>query len=496
MKVLKLYQYTAMFTGGGAAITDCIAVLDEASNVKLTQEINRDYTLDFDYPYNSDKASMIKENYTVECEGQRYRIMKITRENSGNEVMRVSCTHIFHAGLKGYHVPTFGGTADTIGASPRSIIEKALNKTQFGVLSEDTISSLGMTEVGADGFLIDFETVDKTTPYDIIQQVITNCGKGELYIDNNYCALVEHIGSDKGVRLDVTHNMQNVTIERDITNMITRLYPYGKDDAPVSSVNNGKAYIESSNQAYVVYEDGAYRQKGYGVKEGYKDYSDYTDPETILAHALWEFDPDNEDRIDVPDINITGNIIDLSKLSDGDIYGINLGDKVRVIDHGTEITERIIRIERYPYEPIETTVSIGRVKKDLFFYLNQMGLMSKRYSQNSTSNGKVSAQAIAGTVTASSTKSVSSSSETGSASFVQELIKIINGGNVKCRIGNDSGTFVFDVYDNREIPVKALGISSNGLSVKANTVDIGNAGLTADEDGNLYINGKKILTEE
>ena len=275
--------------------------------------------------------------------------------------------------------------------------------------------------------------------------------------------------------------------------MITRLYPYGKDDAPISSVNNGKAYIESSNQAYIVYEDGAYRQKGYGVKEGYKDYSDYMEPETILAHALWEFDPENEDRIDVPDINITGNIIDLSKLADGDIYSVNLGDKVRVIDHGTEITERIIRIERYPYEPLETTVSIGRVKKDLFFYLNQMGLMSKRYSRNSTSNGKVSAQAIAGTVSASG---VSSSSGTGEVSLAQELLKVVNGGKIKCRIGNYGGAFIFEVYDNRSSPVKALEVSSNGLSIKADTVAVENAELTADADGNLYINGKKILTEE
>ena len=491
--MLKLYQYIATSIGGGAVLNDCIAVLDEASNVKLTQEINKDYTLDFDYPYYSDKSNNIKENYIVECEGQQYRIMKISREVNGNDIMHISCTHIFHAGLKSYHVPTFGGTEDTIGALPRDVITAALNKTGFRMFSEDEIKARGMTEVGADGFLIDFETVDKTTPYDIIQQVITNCGKGELYIDNYKCALVEHIGSDNGVRLDVSHNMQNVTIERDITNMITRLYPYGKDDAPISSVNNGKAYIESSNQAYIVYEDGAYRQKGYGVKEGYKDYSDYMEPETILAHALWEFDPENEDRIDVPDINITGNIIDLSKLADGDIYSVNLGDKVRVIDHGTEITERIIRIERYPYEPLETTVSIGRVKKDLFFYLNQMGLMSKRYSRNSTSNGKVSAQAIAGTVSASG---VSSSSSTGSVSLVQELLKVVNGGKIKCRIGNYGGAFIFEVYDNRSSPVKALEVSSNGLSIKADTVAVENAELTADADGNLYINGKKVLTEE
>ena len=52
------------------------------------------------------------------------------------------------------------------------------------------------------------------------------------------------------------------------------------------------------------------------------------------------------------------------------------------------------------------------------------------------------------------------------------------------------------MYDNRSSPVKALEVSSNGLSIKADTVAVENAELTADADGNLYINGKKVLTEE
>ena len=494
--MLKLYYYINLFPGGGASIHNCCAELEEASNVKVTSEINGLYTLDFDYPYSSDKAKLIKENYEIECEGQEYRIMKLTRENNGSEILHVSCTNLFQAHLKETHVQSFGGTSDTIGAPPSDIIDLAIRKmswenaTRF---SDDELSELGMTRADSDGFLIDFEAVDKTTPYDIIQQVISNSGKGEFYIDTSQegptrYALVEHIGKDNGIRLDISQNMQNVTIERDITSMVTRLYPYGKDDAHIGSVNNGRQYIDSPNVEY----DPSEGKAGYGIKEGYKDYSDYDDPSVILAHAQWEFSPDNEDRIDVPDINITGDFIDIAKLTEyGDIFAVNLGDKVHIIDGENEICERVIRIERYPYEPELTRISIGRIKKDLFFYLNQMGTVTKKYNQISTSNGKVNAAAVSGTLKAA----VLSSGSSGAAVFGDELLKITNKSKIKCRIGNTGGSFVFEVYDNQSTPVKSIEVTDSGLKIKAKSIEIGGALLETDESGNLLLNGKTIQTE-
>ena len=308
-----------------------------------------------------------------------------------------------------------------------------------------------------------------------------------VYSAEEWSRLVEKIGTDRGVKLEISKNLKNVTIERDITNMITRLYPYGKDDAHIGSVNNNIQYIDSLNTAL------------YGVREGYRDYSDYVEPSDILAHAQWEFNPDNEERIDVPEFNISGDFIDLSKLTDGDLYSISLGDKVTVIDRGNHIQERIIRLERYPFEPDATSLSIGRVKKDLFFYLKQMGLTTKRSNKISTSNGKVNAKSIAGTVsaqnaqTAANSQSVMSSSGSATASVADAMIEVKNGSYVKCRIGNSGGQFVFDVYDNSSAPKKALSIRDGGLSVIADSIEIG--GITLKVINNeLYINDKKVLT--
>ena len=108
-----------------------------------------------------------------------------------------------------------------------------------------------------------------------------------------------------------------------------------KDDLTVSSENGGKAYIDSPNI------------EKYGVQEGYKDYSDYTSADKLYRNAKWEFDEDNEDRIDVPQLTISGKLIDLSKLAEyGAAEKLEIGDTVHVFDiDGTEYVQRVIEYQ-------------------------------------------------------------------------------------------------------------------------------------------------------
>lgn len=496
MLILEKWEYNSQKINADLQMK---TILDEATNVKVTEEINREYYLDFDFPVDSDKTERISEDCTVVCEGQRYRIIKTSREESGG-TMHVQAMHIFHYEAKSRHIATFGGDSNTIGNTPPVIIEKAVTTryTNMGLSSDPKLTqltqaeteALGMARVGDDGFRIDIiDPIDKTNAWDALQQIITNSGKGEMYIDNNKFAIVERIGTDNGVRLDITRNMQNVTIERDITNMITRLYPYGPDDLNIVSYAN-RDYIQSDNAEL------------YGIKEGYKDYSDYTTPEKLYTRAMWEFDAANPERIDVPDINITGEIIDLSKLSDSGMKPLHLGDTVHVIDNGTKITERVIKIERYPYEPLQTTVSIGRVKKDLFFYMNQMGKIAKISERNSTSNGKITSGAISGTITAQS----SGTSEKVINRMNNFACEIADAGltvydetkgkfySKKFEVGQYAGALIFNLYG-RGSEGKLLCLDSAGLSVKAVSVKIGDNELKNDSDGNLCVNGKKIVLE-
>lgn len=468
--MLKLYEFN------DTDASDCLAVLNLAGNVKITRELNGAYSLDFTYPQD-EKAKLLRVNRLICCEGQLFRILKTSRASDGKTQWEVECSHVYNADAQAVHLQN---VPDFIGKSPYEVLQYALKNTPFTLLGDTELKELGLTRMDADGFLMDFFSMDKTTPYEVVNTVIENCGKGEIYVDNYKIALVERIGTDSNVRLEISRNLQNVTVERDMTDLITRLYPYGYEDLHIGSVNNDVQYLDSPNIAI------------YGIREGFKDYSDYKEPSEVLNRGLWEFDVENEERIDVPSVNISGKLIDLSKRAEyGDFMQLHLGDKVTIIDGDTKISERIIRMEQYPYEPLLGEVSVGRVKKDLFFYLNQMGKLNRRYSRVSTSSGKISAGAIAGVVSADGVNVKDSS---GNVSVLTDKISMSDANGTRFLCGFSGNTFQFAVYDKNG---RALYLSEDVMQlrgdVSADSLKINGVAVSG-KNGELYIGNKKILT--
>lgn len=474
LTMLKILPYNSKSFESGIALCD-------AYNVKVTHEINGTRMLEFSYPID-DKSDIISENKIVVCEGQAYRIIKLVRNRGEKSVLDAECHHVYNADAPNVHIQNI---PDMIGVNPVEVLEMAFEGTDFSLMTDNELDNLGMKRVDYDGFLIDFFSVDKTNPYDVVKAVIENCGKGEIYADNYKIALVERIGDMTKLRLDLTKNMQNISVERDITDMVTKLYPYGKDDAHIGSVNNDAQYIKSANASV------------YGVREGYRDYSDYTEPQKIMERALWEFDSENEDRIDVPCVNITGTFADIAKLSEyGESEKINLGDTVTVIDNGNEIPERIIRVEYYPYQSDSAVISIGRIKKDLFFYLDQMGTITRRYSKLTTNSGRVKASAVSGVM---SNSAILVQTQNGSLSIVSDIMKIINDGTVMAEIGNKGGNFTFRIMDNSGN--NAIRIGTDGKmdfkgDLTAQKITVGTNVLEVNSNGELCVDGNVIVTKE
>lgn len=371
-------------TDGGAVDFTKGVPLSEAWDVRVSHEINGARTLTFTYPEN-EKSELIRVNKLVLCEGQAYRVVKVTCVRDGSSVSEVSCSHIWNADSTGVHIQNM---PDMIGVSPTEVIRHAIAGTGFTLVTDAELENLGMRRVDSDGFKIDYFSTDKTNPYDVVRDVIECCGKGELYADNRKIALVERIGRDTNVRLDLTKNMRDLSIERDISDLVTRLYPYGRDDLHIGSVNGDVQYVDSPNAAV------------YGIRCGYRDYGEITKPDELLRRAMWEFDSDNPDRIDVPRVNVTGTFAEISKLEG---YGaderLSIGDGVTVIDGKNELYERVVKIEQSPYDGESAVITVGQVKKDMFFYLEQMGALTRKYKKASTSGGKVKASYVTGTIT-------------------------------------------------------------------------------------------------
>ena len=474
-------------------------VLNNAYNIKETRILNDTGSIEFDYPYD-EKARLISQNMLVSVNGHIYEISRTTRNMNGADSLHVYGTpHFVYEAQKAF-IPTIG---DNIGKSSRYVLKQAIDiisefkkyvgeRCIFHIMTEAELTAKGMKWVADDKLLIDFFSTDKTNLWDVIKTIIENLGRGEIYhetgIDssnNVVCniAIVERIGKDNGVRLRLEKNMQSISIELNVSDMITRLWAFGSDDLTVSSVNGGKAYIDSPNI------------EKYGVQEGYKDYSDYTSAEKLYRNAKWEFDEDNEDRIDVPQLTISGKLIDLSKLSEyGDAEKLEIGDTVHVFDiDGTEYVQRVIEYQAYPLEPKESNISIGHIRRDFFIELWQTSEKTKKFAKWQTANNSVNIRKVQGTV---NTDRNEVQSDNKLLKIVGDLLYIEDDkGRRRINLGNMDGKFVFELFNqlkkktikmDEDGNVTITGIFATGTDTEARTVIDKNGIQSYDADGNKY----------
>lgn len=447
-------------------------VLNNAYNVKETRILNDTGSIEFDYPYD-EKARLISQNMLVSVNGHIYEISRTTRNMNGADSLHVYGTpHFVYEAQKAF-IPTIG---DHIGETSRAVLQAAVKiisdfkeevkeKCIFHIMTNAELSEKGMKWVADDELLIDFFSTDKTNLWDVIKTIIENLGRGEIFhettIDSNnniVCniAIVERIGTDNGVRLRLEKNMRSISIERNVSDMITRLWAFGSDDLTVSSVNGGKAYIDSPNI------------EKYGVQEGYKDYSDYTSAEKLLRNAKWEFDDKNEDRIDAPQLTISGKLIDLSKLVEyGAAEKLEIGDTVHVFDiDGTEYVQRVTEYQAYPLEPKESNISIGHIRRDFFIELWQTSEKTKKHAKWQTANNSVNIRKVQGTVNTNRNE-VQSDNEL--LKIVGDLLTIKDTNNrVRVRLGNYNGEFVFIIYDKNK--KQAIYLNEDGEGVFAGSI--------------------------
>lgn len=474
-------------------------VLNNAYNVKETRILNDTGSIEFDYPYD-EKARLISQNMLVSVNGHIYEISRTTRNTNGTDTLHVYGTpHFVYEAQKAF-IPTIG---DNIGKSSRYVLKQAIDiisdfkksvgeRCIFHIMTDAELTAKGMKWVADDELLIDFFATDKTNLWDVIKAIIENLGRGEIYhetgIDssnNVVCniAIVERIGTDNGVRLRLEKNMQSISIERNVSDMITRLWAFGSDDLTVSSVNGGKAYIDSPNI------------EKYGVQEGYKDYSDYTSADKLYRNAKWEFDEDNEDRIDVPQLTISGKLIDLSKLAEyGAAEKLEIGDTVHVFDiDGTEYVQRVIEYQAYPLEPKESNISIGHIRRDFFIGIWQTEQATKKHSKWQTANNSVNIRKVQGTVNTDRNKVQSDNKQLlldGDLLYIED-----DKGRRRINLGNMDGKFVFELFNQLKKKtiemdddgnVTITGIFATGTDAEARTVIDKNGIQSYDADGNRY----------
>lgn len=470
----KLHEWNETdFTGG------CLAYLNEAYDVAVFEGLQETHTVSFKYLMKDEKAELIKENRIVSVEGQAYRITLVKRDYSGSRIMTVKANRIFYDDALHHHLPTIGNDTDvtksTIGVDPYDVIKLAIADTKFELIPDSELKEMGMTRIGADGVKIDFYPTDKINTYDVIQNVIEAYGRGEIYYDNYRFAVVERIGKDNGVRMSIKKNMTSLSVERNTQELTTRLYMYGKDDLTISSVNGGKPYIDSKEGI-----------EKYGIREAYRDYSDYDDPEKLKAFGEWDLKGEgNEFRLDRPQLTITGDVVDLSKLAEyGDFYKISLGDTVHVFEDNIEHKQRIVSMTYYPYSAKQPSVTIGQpTMTNPYYHAWYMGKLLKTIQKNSGRANKLKTSYFHGTVNSTQNPVRSDNKQ---LLLNGDLLTIKDSHRDRIHIGNDTvdnkKQFVFLLYDVDGNPV--IFFDENGDGIFSGTI----RGAKIESDTDINVN--------
>lgn len=451
----KLHEWNETdFTGG------CLAYLNKAYEVAVYDSLQEVPTVSFKYPMKEEKADLIQEYRIVSVEGQAYRITTVKRDYSGSRIMTVKANRIFYEDAMRHHFPTIGNDTDvsksTIGVDPYDVIKLAIADTKFELIPDSELKEMGMTRIGADGVKIDFYPTDKINTYDVIQNVIEAYGRGEIYYDNYRFAVVERIGKDNGVRMSIKKNMTSLSVERNTQELTTRLYMYGKDDLTISSVNGGKPYIDSKEGI-----------EKYGIREAYRDYSDYDDPEKLKAFGEWDLKGEgNEFRLDRPQLTITGDVVDLSKLAEyGDFYKISLGDTVHVFEGDIEHKKRIVSMKYYPYSAKQPSVTIGQpTLANPYYHAWYIGKLLKTVQKNSGRANKLKTSYFHGTLNSTQNPVESNNKK---LLLDGDLLIIKDSQRDRIHIGNDEvdnkKQFVFLLYDVDGNPVIFFDEKGNGI---------------------------------
>lgn len=310
--------------------SDRLGFLENAKDVCIEQSINGDYELTFILPKGDKKWGLIDFERKVGYDGRIFRIKDIDDCTiSASTLLQDACrTHVQYIG-------------DMINTPANEIVESIFATTPYvTVLSKKEIEALGLEPVTDK---IDFFEMSKTTPIACLNRLMETLKKyrvhSEVYIDNDKIGLVRQLGSKKDYVIDPRYNGCEIKPKISTYTLVTKLYPYGKDDMPLEG---DKQYILSPNYDTL------------GEYEGFCNFDEVTDQEDLLLAAQTQFREDNPERIDVPKYAVNVKVLDLP----GEI---NLGDIVTVndINNGIKSNQRVITVKKYPYEPHKNSIVVG-----------------------------------------------------------------------------------------------------------------------------------------
>lgn len=310
-----------------------IAILENAYDIFLNQEVQGIDELSFCIAYDDENYNFVKNEVMIQMFDTVYIIREIN-VNKSTLVADIFCEAIWYDIAYGEPLETY----DWSGKNVREILSDILKTSGWRVGKVDDFrhSSLHLDT--------------DTNRLSAIRKLETKVG-GELIFDtqNKIVSLVKENIVHTGASIMHDKNADNIQANYDTRELVTKIYPYGKEGLTIAEANNGLNFLENYS---------------YTKKVRVQVISDerYTNPyelKEMCERALVE--------LSKPRASYTITMKDISEMSGLEHEKFFIGGLVRVYDKelGLDVTTRIMKWKYNVSDPANSDMNLEYKAKSI-----------------------------------------------------------------------------------------------------------------------------------
>jgi phage minor structural protein len=292
-----------------------------AFNYELTKEINKLPSINFSLTKYEESWKLIEtEGYIYSADGL-FVVKDISITDDEVEVYAVYDAEVFQYN----HFPTVGQATGGLGSYAADLVR--MHALQDWTYEYNIASGVQPATVS-----INWEeySEEDLSIYDALQ-VIVGKFNAEFVIDNVsktlYVYEAMHCGEYRGAYLVEGFNLTDSTISISTDDIVTRLYPYGKDDLDITSVNpTGREWIDNFTYTDKIIE-GVWKDERYEIAQNL-----YDDAVALLESKCQ------------PTVNFSLSMADMYAITGNTNFLIEVGDTVRLSIDGNESLQVVVKM--------------------------------------------------------------------------------------------------------------------------------------------------------
>lgn len=337
-----------------------LAVLDNVTELTITEEINGEETMDLSLPFDDGKRIFLENENYIQLGSRLYVIRRVhhTRDRSGERE-----THVYAEALwydLQYTDPMQKSEWQDV--TPYEVIRDILDGTDWNI---------GYCEIGTvRNMSVDVGLTNRLTA---LREVADLWGGTIRFHSQTLTVdLVKEGGfRDSGIAIIYRKNMDEIEADYDTTDLVTRLYPYGKGNVTIKDANNGKEFLDNFQYTHQI------RTRSFKDERFINPYHLKEKAQEILA------------KLSLPRLSYRVRAIDLSMLTGLEHEAFQIGDIIRVYDEdlGIDANTHIARWQYNVLEPWNTELELeskAPTLSDLLRGVSQSGFLQSEDSVERT----------------------------------------------------------------------------------------------------------------